>query len=84
MALNSYRANGGGGHMEFGAGIPYNLLKDRIISSFDTDLRGQLISDFEEMTQKDGKLNVEPLYQWRFVPESVAEKAFESDIKLFM
>lgn len=84
VALNSYRANGGGGHLEFGAGIPYTELKDRIISSFETDLRGQLINDFEEMTQKDGKLNVEPLNQWRFVPEDVAGKALEGDIKLFM
>ena len=33
VALNSYRASGGGGHLEFGAGIPFHDIKSRILKS---------------------------------------------------
>jgi len=39
VAINSYRGNGGGGHLTRGAGIPMEELPSRVIASTDKDLR---------------------------------------------
>jgi len=39
VAVNSYRGNGGGGHLTGGAGIPAEELTDRVAWSSDTDIR---------------------------------------------
>lgn len=43
VAVNSYRGNGGGGHLTSGAGIPADELSDRISWSTDKDLRYHLM-----------------------------------------
>ena len=85
VALNSYRANGGGGHLEFGSGIPFAEISKRIISTIDTDLRGLVIADLEEEASKttDGKVYLKPLGQWKFVPEDVVNTYLPADIKNF-
>ena len=85
VALNSYRANGGGGHLEFGAGIPFDEISKRIISTIDTDLRGLVIADLEEEASKttDGKVELKPLGQWKFIPEEVVNAYLPADIKNF-
>ena len=42
VALNSYRANGGGGLLIKGAGIPQNLLRSRVIWTSDREMREYL------------------------------------------
>jgi 2',3'-cyclic-nucleotide 2'-phosphodiesterase / 3'-nucleotidase len=39
VAINSYRGNGGGGHLTEGAGIPKDELANRVINSTEKDLR---------------------------------------------
>ena len=43
VAINSYRGNGGGGHLTTGSGIPKKKLADRISWSTDRDLRYYLM-----------------------------------------
>jgi len=43
VALNSYRGNGGGGHLTTGAGIPKNELSGRLSWSSDRDIRFYLM-----------------------------------------
>lgn len=50
VALNSYRGNGGGGHLTAGAGIPGEELAKRISWSTDRDLRYYLM---EYLREKD-------------------------------
>ncbi len=80
VALNSYRANGGGGHLEFGAGIPFHDIQSRVIKSFDSDLRGQLIEDFEEMGKSGEAVTLKPFGQWKFVPEEEINAQLEKDL----
>ncbi len=83
VALNSYRANGGGGHLEFGAGIPFYDIQSRIIKSFDSDLRGQLIEDFEEMGKSGEAVTLKSFGQWKFVPEEEISSQLEKDLSNF-
>ena len=65
VAINSYRGNGGGGHLTTGAGIPPEKLEGRILWSTDIDLRYYLM---QSLSERD---TVEPyiLENWRAVPE---------------
>lgn len=83
VALNSYRASGGGGHLEFGAGIPFHDIKGRILKSFDGDLRGLIIEDFENQYKSGAKMTLNPLGQWKFTPDDVAGEALKKDLELF-
>lgn len=77
VALNSYRGNGGGQLLTKGAGIKHSDLKKRIVFSTDRDFRHYLA----EYIEKQGKLNPKKLNQWKFVPESIVEKAARKDMK---
>lgn len=85
VAMNSYRAKGGGGLLEYGAGIKINDIPKRIIKTIDQDLRGLVIQDLAEQAanSKDGIIKVEPLNNWRFVPEKVVAKPMKQDLKAF-
>lgn len=83
VALNSYRANGGGGLLEFGAGIPFSEIKSRIVSTYDSDLRGLIIKDFEELYKGGERMTLKPLGQWKFTPESDVAEPLKSDLGLF-
>ncbi|MCQ2252921.1 MAG: bifunctional metallophosphatase/5'-nucleotidase [Bacteroidales bacterium] len=48
VAINSYRGNGGGGHLTEGAGIPHDDLLDRIVSSSVKDLRYIIMRHIED------------------------------------
>ena len=75
MAVNSYRGNGGGGHLTIGAGIPDGELASRIIRSTDRDLRYHLM---EFLAQQD---TLHPVLRdnWKFTPAKQAEEAIRSD-----
>lgn len=78
VALNSYRANGGGELLTKGAGIPHDELNSRITFKSDTDLRHYLMYEIERI----GTLNPQPNNNWRFVPDEWAIPALKRDRKL--
>jgi len=67
VALNSYRGNGGGGHLTFGSGLPKEELLKRVRYSSETDFRKHIIDWIEkEKTIKPFKFN-----NWKVVPENI-------------
>ena len=78
VALNSYRGNGGGGHLTEGAGIPGEELSSRITWSTQKDLRYFLM---DHLAKKDS-LEANTLDNWSLVPEGLAGKAMEADRRI--
>jgi 5''-nucleotidase/2'',3''-cyclic phosphodiesterase and related esterases len=78
VAINSYRASGGGDHLTKGAGIPHNALRDRVISTTSEDMRFLIM----EWIEKKGTISPKPLNQWKFIPEDWVNAAAEKDKKL--
>jgi 2',3'-cyclic-nucleotide 2'-phosphodiesterase/3'-nucleotidase len=78
VAINSYRGNGGGGHLTRGAGIPKDELSNRVINSTDKDLRFYLMMWIEK------KKNITPkiIGDWKVVPEDFWEIGKELDYKI--
>ncbi|MBR6494234.1 MAG: 5'-nucleotidase C-terminal domain-containing protein, partial [Prevotella sp.] len=78
VAINSYRANGGGELLTRGAGIPRDSLDSRIIWRSDRDQRHYLMQEIEKLRVADPQ----PNHNWRFVPEEWTIPAAERDHKL--
>ena len=78
VAINSYRGNGGGGHLTIGAGIPKEELGGRIINSTDTDLRLQIMNWIKEKK----KLYPRVIGNWNIKPQGWWKKGKEIDYKL--
>ena len=78
VAMNSYRGNGGGELLTLGAGIPADSLESRIVYQSPRDQRYYLT----EKIRREGKVDAQPLNNWRFVPEAWATPALERDRKL--
>lgn len=78
VAMNSYRANGGGELLTKGAGIPKQELRSRVVYESDLDLRHYLAQEIE----KQGKITPRSNNNWRFVPQSWTKSAIERDRKL--
>lgn len=78
VALNSYRGNGGGGHLTKGAGIGNDGLRLRLISSTDRDLRYYIMKSIEEKKT----ITPEPLNNWKVIPESWAKAAAAREYRL--
>ena len=78
VAVNSYRANGGGGHFTEGAGIDKSDLLSRKIRSTDRDLRFYMIDAIRKMKV----INPEPMDNWSLIPVSLTGKAIEREYKL--
>ncbi|MCU7495492.1 MAG: bifunctional metallophosphatase/5'-nucleotidase [Ignavibacteria bacterium] len=77
-AVNSYRGNGGGGHLVEGAKIPKDELSKRIINSTEKDLRFYLMKWIEkEKTVKPAAFG-----NWKVIPEEWYQKGKEKDFKL--
>ncbi len=78
IAVNSYRANGGGGHMVYGAQIPVEELNDRVLTSSDKDLRYYLMKWFEK------EKTVQPVQSdnWKVIPEDYWNAGKERDFHL--
>ena len=70
VAVNSYRANGGGGHFP-AAGITGAELSKRIISTTERDLRYYMTAWIKER----GTISPEPLSEWKIIPEAWASAA---------
>jgi 2',3'-cyclic-nucleotide 2'-phosphodiesterase/3'-nucleotidase len=78
VAINSYRGNGGGGHLTKGAGIAPEELNKRIVSSTAKDLRYYL----EQWLEAKGEIVPEADNNWKIVPEDWAETAGQKDYRL--
>jgi 2',3'-cyclic-nucleotide 2'-phosphodiesterase/3'-nucleotidase len=78
VAINSYRGNGGGGHLTHGAGIPMDELSSRVISSTDKDLRYNMMRWIEEEKVITPKI----LRNWKVIPQDWWIKGREKDFEL--
>jgi 2',3'-cyclic-nucleotide 2'-phosphodiesterase/3'-nucleotidase len=78
VAVNSYRGNGGGGHLTDGAGIPAKQLPGRISWSTDRDIRYYLM---EYLRQQDTLIPWIDL-NWSCVPADLVKPASEFDRKV--
>ncbi len=78
VAVNSYRANGGGELLTKGAGIPHDSLQSRIVWRSEFDQRHYLMQEI----MKAGTLNPQPHHNWKFVPEAWTVLAAARDRKL--
>ncbi len=65
VAINSYRGNGGGGHLTSGSGIPAIELPGRIVNATQIDLRFHLMQYLgeQDVYQPD------TFFNWKLVPE---------------
>lgn len=77
-AVNSYRGNGGGGHLTNGAGIPQEELTGRVINATDKDLRYYMVKWFE----KDGTVTPVSLNNWKVIPENYWQAGMKRDYDL--
>ncbi len=78
VAVNSYRGNGGGGHLTRGAKIPQEELSERIINSTDKDLRFYLMKWIE----KEKVVNPKLIGNWKVVPENFWQAGKEKDYQI--
>ena len=78
VAMNSYRANGGGELLTLGAGIPHEEIKNRMVYESKKDQRFYLTQEIE----KAGEMDPQPHNNWRFVPAEWAEPALKRDREL--
>ena len=78
VAVNSYRANGGGELLTKGAGIPHDKLAERIVSRTSRDQRWYLMQEIERL----GTISPRANNNWKFVPEEWAGPALQRDRKL--
>jgi len=78
VAMNSYRANGGGELLTHGAGISKDSLDSRVIFHTDRDQRHYLTEEIRRV----GTINPQANSNWKFVPEAWAKPALERDYQL--
>ena len=78
VAVNSYRANGGGELLTKGAGIPKDSLESRIIWRSDRDQRYYLMQEIK----RQKVLDPQPNHNWKMIPETWTQPAAERDRKL--
>lgn len=78
VAINSYRGNGGGGHLTKGVGIDKEQLADRVITSTEKDLRYYMI---QWITEKEV---VSPVCNnnWEVLPKTWFDEAYKRDFNL--
>ncbi len=84
VAVNSYRGAGGGGLLEYGAGIPADEL-DAIVTERYTDVRDLVKEYFLEYGNVDSELvgDSAVIGRWSFEPASVREKIMNDKKLLF-
>ncbi|QKG79639.1 bifunctional metallophosphatase/5'-nucleotidase [Tenuifilum thalassicum] len=78
VAINSYRGNGGGGHLTEGAGIPHEELAKRVVISTDKDLRLYMMRYIEKQVEIEPQCH----YYWKIAPEEWVKVAIERDRKI--
>lgn len=78
VAVNSYRGNGGGGHLTRGAGIPENELNERVISSTGKDLRFYMM----EWIKQQGNINPVAGDNWNVIPAEWWKEGSKRDFQM--
>lgn len=78
VAINSYRASGGGGHITRGAGLSEEDIEAAMVSSTIKDLRYYLMKWIEE----EGTVTPEAIGNWSVVPVEWWEAAKQTDYKI--
>lgn len=78
VAVNSYRGNGGGGHLTRGAGIQQSELSARVLDSTEKDIRYYVMHWIENK----GTVNPKLLGNWKIVPENWWQKGKEKDYQI--
>lgn len=78
VAVNSYRANGGGGHFEYGALLSPDSIKKRTIWQSNYDIRYYLI----DWVSRKKNINVPNMNNWVVVPSNWRIKGWERDYPL--
>lgn len=78
VAINSYRANGGGELLTKGAGIPKDSLAGRIVWKSDRDQRYYLMQEIK----RQKVLDPQPNNNWKVVPEAWTRPAAKRDYEL--
>ena len=79
VAINSYRSNGGGGHLERGAGLSLQEIAQRQVASYDRDLRSIIV----DYIANNPDTWSQPLQNWKFVPENKVKIYSDVDKKIF-
>lgn len=77
VAVNSYRGNGGGGHLIRGVGLSTEQLLEKRLTSTDKDLRYYMMKWIEEK----GSINPAFKNEWTIYPADWWEKAKQKDKK---
>lgn len=75
VAINSYRANGGGELLTRGAGIPKDSLASRIVWKSDRDQRYYLMQEIK----RQKVLDPQPNHNWKVIPEAWTVPAAKRD-----
>ena len=78
VAVNSYRANGGGGILTKGAGIPLDKLRTRVLWTSDREMREYLRRDISRQSE----INPQSLNNWRFIPTDWVKQAEIRDAEI--
>ena len=83
VAMTSYRASGGGDIMRKGAGIDTDRIGDRVVE-YHPEIRNILYDYLKENGSIDPAVigNPNVIGSWKFVPETIAEKALDRDMAL--
>jgi len=77
VALNSYRYNGGGFHLENCGAMQKGILKVKTLYSSTQSMR-DLMVEYIKYKKKWGPKDIE--YNWKLVPEELAKKAIEKEL----
>lgn len=83
VAMTSYRANGGGGHLSAGAGIDVSDIGERVVARY-PEIRQMLYDYFLEHRTISSDLIGDPsvIGSWSFVPSDLVERTLDSDMSL--
>jgi len=80
VAVNSYRGNGGGGHLVKGAKIPKSELRKRLLHSTVKDLRFLMMKWIE----KKGIVNPKKIGNWKVIPNDLWKAGKARDNKIIL
>jgi len=75
VAINSYRYNGGGGHIEFALADQLEDKGNRVLEIFDMDLRFYI----QEYLERNDTYKLNQSINWKIVPEQAVKEAIRRD-----
>ncbi len=78
VAVNSYRGNGGGGHLTQGVGLSKEEINSRLIRSTDKDIRYYMM----QWIEAHDTIEAPQTENWQVVPQVYFDKGKEKDWKL--